>query len=107
MTTRRRLRRASCPTPTEPQRRNAIRRVMRGVRRTKAFAAGLLAAAAAGAQPQAPQGTPAAPEAAAPMAEVVAEGEHAGPRMWTVRSGAHVLWILGTITPLPKKMIWQ
>lgn len=27
--------------------------------------------------------------------------------MWTVRSGNHTLWILGTISPLPKKMVWQ
>ncbi|MGB6605264.1 MAG: TraB/GumN family protein, partial [Steroidobacteraceae bacterium] len=58
-------------------------------------------------QPEAPQSAPAAPAAAAPMAEVVVEGRHAGPRLWTVRSGDHVLWILGTVTPLPKKMIWQ
>lgn len=43
----------------------------------------------------------------APLAEVVVEGRHEGPRMWTVRQGDHVLWILGTVTPLPKKMIWQ
>ena len=27
--------------------------------------------------------------------------------MWTVRRADHVLWILGTVTPLPKKMVWQ
>ena len=27
--------------------------------------------------------------------------------MWMVRKGDHTLWILGTISPLPKKMIWQ
>jgi uncharacterized protein YbaP (TraB family) len=86
---------------------------MRAVKRGTAFAAaGLLAATAAttaaGAQPQAPPAAPAPPaEAQAPMAEVVVEGRHAGPRLWTVRSGDHVLWILGTVTPLPKKMIWQ
>jgi uncharacterized protein YbaP (TraB family) len=41
------------------------------------------------------------------MAEVVVTGEHEGPRLWKVRKGDHVLWILGTMTPLPKKMIWQ
>jgi uncharacterized protein YbaP (TraB family) len=81
---------------------------MRAVRRsTVCVAAGLLAAAAAAAQPQPPQAEPAARAAAAPMAEVVVEGQHAGPRLWTVRSGEHVLWILGTVSPLPKKMIWQ
>src|SRR5579864_6269615 len=42
-----------------------------------------------------------------PMQELIIEGRHEGPRMWIVRSGDHTLWILGTISPLPKKMIWQ
>jgi uncharacterized protein YbaP (TraB family) len=42
-----------------------------------------------------------------PTEEVVVVGEHEGPRLWKVRSGDHVVWILGTVTPLPKKMIWQ
>jgi uncharacterized protein YbaP (TraB family) len=41
------------------------------------------------------------------MEEVVVEGRHEGPRMWVVRKGDHTLWILGTISPLPKKMVWQ
>lgn len=50
--------------------------------------------------------------AAAPMDEIVVTGEHQGPRLWKVHkpggpTGGHVLWILGTVTPLPKKMIWQ
>jgi uncharacterized protein YbaP (TraB family) len=50
----------------------------------------------------------------APIEEIVVTGEHEGPRLWKVRKpgGAggqsdHVLWILGTVTPLPKKLIWQ
>jgi uncharacterized protein YbaP (TraB family) len=43
----------------------------------------------------------------APIQEVVVEGQHEGPRMWIVRKGDHTLWILGTISPLPKKMVWQ
>jgi uncharacterized protein YbaP (TraB family) len=39
--------------------------------------------------------------------EVVVEGNHEGPRMWRVARGDHVLWILGTISPLPRKMTWQ
>jgi len=46
-------------------------------------------------------------EAAAPIEEVVVEGRHEGPRLWVVRKGDHTLWILGTISPLPKKMVWQ
>lgn len=40
-------------------------------------------------------------------AEVVVEGRHEGPRMWRVSKGDHVMWILGTISPLPRKMTWQ
>ncbi len=47
------------------------------------------------------------PASEAPLAEIVVEGQHEGPRMWTVHRGDHVLWILGTVTPLPKKMVWQ
>jgi uncharacterized protein YbaP (TraB family) len=59
-------------------------------------------AASTGAQP-APEST-GAPEN---MQEVVVEGQHEGPRMWKVHKGDHTLWILGTIAPLPKKMVWQ
>jgi uncharacterized protein YbaP (TraB family) len=62
------------------------------------------AAAAQGAPEQAapPQVSP-----EAPLAEVVVEGQHEGPRMWTVHRADHALWILGTVTPLPKRMVWQ
>jgi uncharacterized protein YbaP (TraB family) len=45
--------------------------------------------------------------AQAPVQEVVVEGRHEGPRLWVVRKGDRTLWILGTISPLPKKMVWQ
>jgi uncharacterized protein YbaP (TraB family) len=45
--------------------------------------------------------------APAPVQEVVVEGRHEGPRLWVVRKADHTLWILGTISPLPKKMVWQ
>ena len=61
----------------------------------------------AGASVPAPAAAGAAPDTAEPLPEVVIEGRHEGPRMWTVRSGDHTLWILGTISPLPKKMVWQ
>ena len=64
----------------------------------------LLAGTLALAQPAATS-APAAEEA--PLQEIVVEGQHEGPRMWKVRKGEHVLWVLGTISPLPKKMVWQ
>ena len=66
----------------------------------------LLVAAVPGAPAQQP--APAADSSQAePMQEVLVEGRHEGPRLWTVRNGDHTLWILGTISPLPKKMEWQ
>jgi uncharacterized protein YbaP (TraB family) len=42
-----------------------------------------------------------------PIPEVVVEGQHEGPRMWRVSKADRTLWILGTISPLPRKMTWQ
>jgi uncharacterized protein YbaP (TraB family) len=39
--------------------------------------------------------------------EVEVTGERAGPRLWRVAKGDHVLWLLGTLDPLPRKMIWK
>lgn len=72
-----------------------------------ALASALALAAAAALCAQPPAAGPPAPPAEAPLAEVVVEGRHEGPRMWTVRRGDHTLWILGTVTPLPKRMVWQ
>ncbi|HYX75246.1 MAG TPA: TraB/GumN family protein [Steroidobacteraceae bacterium] len=72
------------------------------------MASGTLAVSAA-AERRAPIRLSQATDGAVPeaMQELVVEGRHEGPRMWSVRSGAHTLWILGTISPLPKKMEWQ
>jgi uncharacterized protein YbaP (TraB family) len=39
--------------------------------------------------------------------EVEVTGERAGPRLWRVAKGDHVLWLLGTLDPLPRKMVWK
>jgi uncharacterized protein YbaP (TraB family) len=39
--------------------------------------------------------------------DVEVTGEHPGPRLWRVSSGDHVLWLLGTLDPLPRKMQWR
>jgi uncharacterized protein YbaP (TraB family) len=39
--------------------------------------------------------------------EVEVTGERAGPRLWRVAKADHVLWLLGTLDPLPRKMIWK
>ncbi|HTA65825.1 MAG TPA: TraB/GumN family protein [Xanthomonadaceae bacterium] len=38
---------------------------------------------------------------------VVVHGVQPGPGLWRVSKGDHVLWILGTLTPLPKDMTWN
>jgi len=91
-------------------RRAAIHVVAKGAVATCAIVATLGAALAVeafkGAALDAPQPTATATDEPPPE-EVVVEGKHEGPRMWRVTKGDHTLWILGTITPLPRKMEWQ
>ncbi len=39
--------------------------------------------------------------------QMVVVGVRPGPEFWKVTDGEHVLWILGTHAPLPKKMVWE
>ena len=39
--------------------------------------------------------------------ELTVIGRYPGPPMWKVSSGAHVLWIFGNLTPLPKGLTWD
>ena len=48
-----------------------------------------------------------AQQPSAELPTVVVTGEQPGPGLWKVSSGDHVLWILGTLSPLPKDMHWQ
>ncbi len=38
---------------------------------------------------------------------IVVSGRYSGPGLWKVRSGDRVMWILGTQSPLPKRMEWD
>ena len=38
---------------------------------------------------------------------LVASGAQPGPGLWTVRNGPNVLRVLGTVTPLPRRMEWM
>lgn len=40
-------------------------------------------------------------------AEITVVGERSGPRLWRVTNGDHILWILGTLDPLPRDMTWR
>jgi uncharacterized protein YbaP (TraB family) len=53
-----------------------------------------------------PEPAPATDEATA-LDTVLVTGEQPGPGLWKVSKGDHVLWILGTQYPLPKKMTWR
>jgi len=58
------------------------------------------------------QTAPTQPAAAPPNGDIrdfdtlVVTGEQPGPGLWKVMRGGHVLWILGTLSPLPKDMTW-
>ena len=53
------------------------------------------------------QETP-APEAATVQLETIAvTGTQPGPGLWKVSKGEHVLWILGTSSPLPRDIQWR
>jgi uncharacterized protein YbaP (TraB family) len=41
------------------------------------------------------------------MDEVVVTGERTGPGMWHVHHGSAQLWILGSLSPLPKGITWK
>ena len=38
---------------------------------------------------------------------VVVSGVQPGPGLWKVTKDDHVLWVMGTLTPLPKRMEWE
>lgn len=39
--------------------------------------------------------------------EILVTGEHPGPGMWQVSNGDNTLWVLGTYSPLPTRLIWR
>ena len=41
------------------------------------------------------------------MDTMVVTGVQPGPGMWKVSKGDHVLWIMGTLSPLPRRMQWR
>ncbi|MBB5207319.1 TraB/GumN family protein [Chiayiivirga flava] len=50
--------------------------------------------------------TGAAAEEPVVLDTVLVSGTQSGPGLWQVRRGDHVLWILGTLSPLPRRMDW-
>jgi hypothetical protein len=43
----------------------------------------------------------------APPEQIVIVGQRPGPGLWKVSKDDHVLWIFGTYSPLPNKMVWR
>ncbi|SEK80850.1 Uncharacterized conserved protein YbaP, TraB family [Pseudoxanthomonas sp. GM95] len=41
------------------------------------------------------------------LAPMTVSGVQPGPGLWKVSHGAHTLWVLGTLSPLPKRMEWR
>jgi uncharacterized protein YbaP (TraB family) len=46
-------------------------------------------------------------ESAAPVEEVEIFGDRPGPQLWKITNGDHVLWLLGILQPLPRRLQWQ
>ncbi len=41
------------------------------------------------------------------LAPLVVSGVQPGPGLWKVRRGENTLWVLGTVSPLPRRMEWE
>ncbi|MHB1059218.1 MAG: TraB/GumN family protein [Rhodanobacter sp.] len=52
-------------------------------------------------------GSAAPPVQVADLPAVVVSGVQPGPGLWKVAKGGHVMWVLGTLSPLPRGMQWQ
>jgi hypothetical protein len=68
------------------------------------FLIGLLAAVSASAFAQTPStsGPP-----IRDLAPLVVSGVQPGPGLWKVRRGENTMWVLGTVSPLPRRMEWE
>ncbi len=60
----------------------------------------------AGAQGVGPATAPDAPKMLELETVTVVAGVQTGPSLWKVSKGEHLLWILGTVAPVPKRMEW-
>ncbi|WEN15314.1 TraB/GumN family protein [Rhodanobacter sp. AS-Z3] len=83
-----------------------MRRSTLRLRQMGGFMAGmLLCVSATGAQSVSTAA--ARPATATELAVVSVTGSQPGPSLWRVSKGDHVLWILGSLSPLPKNMVWK
>jgi uncharacterized protein YbaP (TraB family) len=54
-----------------------------------------------------PAATEAIEAASSTIEEVTVSGEQPGPGLWKISKDGHVMWVLGSLQPLPKKMSWR
>jgi uncharacterized protein YbaP (TraB family) len=60
------------------------------------------------ASPASASSAPSPSRAKAPLLQtVIVTGVQPGPGLWKVSKGDHVMWVLGTLSPLPKHMQWR
>jgi hypothetical protein len=52
-------------------------------------------------------GTARGEESIRQLETVVVSGIQPGPGLWKVSRDGHVMWVLGTLTPLPRKIAWE
>ena len=45
--------------------------------------------------------------ASSTIEEMTVSGEQPGPGLWKISKDGHVMWVLGALQPLPKKMTWR
>lgn len=67
----------------------------------------LLSAALPAVAEERPANTLDAAPAAQMLEAVVVSGAQPGPGLWRVAKGENVMWILGTLSPLPKRIEWE
>ena len=53
------------------------------------------------------QGAPPVEPPIRDLEPLVVSGIQPGPGLWKVRRGGHTLWVLGTVSPLPRRMDWE
>lgn len=66
----------------------------------------LMAQSGAGLAPAVTTSPAPATDAVVDMDTLVVSGVQPGPGLWKVSNGERVLWVMGTLTPLPKRMTW-
>src|SRR5690606_16682838 len=91
--------------------RNGRERARKGPPPATLLMMAVLAWPAAGTEVATATATSPAPQPAATysteLEEILVRGELPGPAMWRVSKDGHSLWIMGTLSPMPRRMTWR